>query len=24
LIAIPYYAWSNRGPSNMDIWLKVK
>ena len=23
-IAIPYYSWSNRGPSNMDIWLKVR
>jgi len=23
-IAIPYYAWSNRGPSQMDIWLKAK
>ncbi len=24
LIAIPYYAWSNRGPSQMEIWIKAK
>ena len=21
---IPYYAWSNRGPSEMSVWLPVK
>lgn len=20
--AIPYYAWANRGPSTMDVWLR--
>ena len=24
LTAIPYYAWSNRGPSEMEIWLKTR
>ncbi len=23
-IAIPYYAWSNRGPSRMEIWIKAR
>jgi len=23
LVLIPYYAWSNRGPSYMDVWLKI-
>jgi DUF1680 family protein len=21
---IPYFAWSNRGPSEMTVWLPVK
>jgi DUF1680 family protein len=21
---IPYYAWSNRGPSEMSVWLPVR
>ncbi len=24
LVAIPYYAWDNRGPSKMKVWIKVK
>ena len=24
LIAIPYYAWSNRGPGEMAVWLRRK
>ncbi len=23
-LAIPYYAWANRGPSKMQIWNKIK
>ena len=21
-IAVPYYAWANRGPSDMEVWIK--
>jgi hypothetical protein len=24
LVLIPYYAWSNRGPSYMDVWIKAQ
>ncbi len=20
--AVPYFAWANRGPSTMDVWLR--
>jgi uncharacterized protein len=22
LVAVPYYAWDNRGPSHMEVWIK--
>ena len=22
--AIPYYAWANRGPNEMQIWQKIE
>ncbi|MFW9949821.1 MAG: hypothetical protein ACFFKA_06830, partial [Candidatus Thorarchaeota archaeon] len=22
--AIPYYAWNNRGPDKMQVWMKIK
>jgi len=24
LVAIPYYAWSHRGPGEMAVWLSKK
>ncbi len=24
IIAIPYYAWANRGKSEMQVWLPVR
>ncbi len=24
ITAIPYYAWNNRGPNNMKVWLQTK
>jgi DUF1680 family protein len=23
LVFIPYYAWANRGPSNMEVWVRL-
>ncbi len=23
-VAVPYYAWDNRGPSRMEVWIRVK
>jgi DUF1680 family protein len=22
IVAIPYFAWSNRGPNEMSVWLR--